>query len=709
MRTRNTRGWLIGLLAATIAVLGCESSTSKMGGGADGGDSDTNTSGDVDADADTDSDSDGDADADSDGDADGDADADSDSDSDGDTDTDTGCVDDDSDGWCEQWDCNDTDSTFNPDAEDIANNDLDEDCDGVTDDVDDTGSGTDDETDAEMGPGTDNEYDPGGDNSDGVDTDSAGWLMLNTENFNLKYLWISNSADGTVTKIDTDQVLEVGRYASGLAEDRADPSRTSVDLAGDVFVANRNNNYGTMGASSLTKVASDEVRCRDRNGNGAIDTSSGPTDVFPRSIGGSVPPGQSTDECVLWTRGFDAPDPNPLDTTESCYGMRAVAATAETGNNFEYNGHVWIGCFGYNPQQFIGERTVYKLNGNDGSLLESYQMTNCHPYGFVLDSEGHLWTSCRNAWGWSVGDGLAWIDVQNGDEHMIAETSGFNPYGIAFDSDGNTWLTSMGNGMSGWIFRYSPDPGADPSTGTWDSLDVPGADDFRGIAVDKDGFVWAIDTSGESWMYLIDPDSFPAASSVLGSWYMGDNDTGGTHVATNGVGVAIDFSGHVWGISRNAGAPNGFATRLEIDRSGALPVIGEKDIVVVGREPYVYSDMVGYNLRHFTTKEGWYHHTFEVCPGHSTKWNEIEWESNVPPDTSFVIRARTADRVDDLPTASWFTVVEVPSDTSPKALPTNLPQGHFIELEVRLYTKTDGVTPKVGAIMFDFDCTYPVT
>ena len=52
--------------------------------------------------------------------------------------------------------------------------------------------------------------------------------------------------------------------------------------------------------------------------------------------------------------------------------------------------------------------------------------------------------------------------------------------------------------------------------------------------------------------------------------------------------------------------------------------------------------------------------------------------------------------------------MEVPSDTSPKLLPSSL-QGHFIELEVRLYTQVDGTSPKVGAINFSFECTYVIT
>jgi hypothetical protein len=133
-----------------------------------------------------------------------------------------------------------------------------------------------------------------------------------------------------------------------------------------------------------------------------------------------------------------------------------------------------------------------------------------------------------------------------------------------------------------------------------------------------------------------------------------------------------------------------------------------KEVVPVGTAPYSYSDMIGYNLRTFTTKEGWYRQIFEVCPGQSTLWEEILWEAVTPAGTSFVIRARAADDLVALAEASFHLLAEVPDDVSPKGITSALPEGHFLEIEVRLYTETDGVTPEVGAIGFNFECTTPI-
>ena len=51
------------------------------------------------------------------------------------------------------------------------------------------------------------------------------------------YIWIANSAEGTVSKIRTETMVEEGRYLTR-PDGAGDPSRTSVSLRGNVAVAN---------------------------------------------------------------------------------------------------------------------------------------------------------------------------------------------------------------------------------------------------------------------------------------------------------------------------------------------------------------------------------------------------------------------------------------------------------------------------------------
>jgi hypothetical protein len=124
--------------------------------------------------------------------------------------------------------------------------------------------------------------------------------------------------------------------------------------------------------------------------------------------------------------------------------------------------------------------------------------------------------------------------------------------------------------------------------------------------------------------------------------------------------------------------------------------------------------MLGYHLRHFTTREGWYRQVFEACPMYSVRWNEIAWEAYVPEGTRVVIRGRTGNTPEELAVGLWVVLAEEPPDDSPRIIPsgsppTGLDEGHYIELEVRLYTDRDGLSPSVHAISFDWTCTTPIT
>ncbi|MBW2731823.1 MAG: hypothetical protein JRH20_05475 [Deltaproteobacteria bacterium] len=544
-----------------------------------------------------------------------------------------------------------------------------------------------------MGPGTEKEYEPAAGNSEGVETDAEGWLKLKSDlSADRNNLWVANADEDTVSNVDTQQIKEVGRYFTGLKEG-SNPSRTSVDLAGDVFVGNRSD-------GSVTKIAASTARCAERNGTAGIQTSTDPTPMARSTDNASgFPVGQSTDECVLWSKAL-------ADEPIGCSGIRGVAATAETGLDFEYNGHVWVGC--------RDTGTIFKLNGETGDVMASYGPFDgrdgsfeIKPYGFVLDKKetNRLWIAGKD------GDtAVYWMDTTDGTMHKAVDAvSGAspNPYGIALDDNSHVWIATKDDGKeshqpnaAGDIWRY------DPATETWEGVHVGDGVKFKGLAVDVWGFVWGIDNaSNPAQIFMIDPSTFPDPSSVHGPYVLGDDN----NTPQSGGGVAIDFDGHVWGVSKKGcptGAKEGCATRLTVDRTGALPVVSpDLDIVPVGEGTYSYSDMIGYSLRNFTTKEGWYRQTFDVCDDKSTWWQKIAFESDVPPGTRFIIRARAADKVEDLENAEWHTIVQVPADSSPVDLPPDLAEGHFIQLEVRLYTQDSAVTPSVGKIGFTFTCT----
>src|SRR5207245_8257674 len=54
-------------------------------------------------------------------------------------------------------------------------------------------------------------------------------------------IWVANTGEGTISKIDTRTLKELARYRTGptTTPGTPDPSRTTVGMAGDVVVATR--------------------------------------------------------------------------------------------------------------------------------------------------------------------------------------------------------------------------------------------------------------------------------------------------------------------------------------------------------------------------------------------------------------------------------------------------------------------------------------
>ncbi|MBI5480264.1 MAG: hypothetical protein HY906_15475 [Deltaproteobacteria bacterium] len=268
--------------------------------------------------------------------------------------------------------------------------------------------------------------------SSGVKLDPNGDLVLDAEatTITLSYIWVANSPDNTVSKINTKTGVEEGRYRTGPGT--SDPSRTTVGLTGDVVVANR-------GGSSAVRIHADKATCPDKNGNGQIETSTGPGNVLP----------WGQDECVLWSHEFPA---GAL--------ARAAAFDYSFGPDGEASSSVWIGLYSLEK--------VVRLDSQTGAQLAEVSIPGHHPYGMAFDGNGNLWVQ---------GGNLVRIDTATLQWESIAAPG--CQYGITTDQDGNVWL-----GGGACVARYQPGPR------TWTSLSV-GTDNYGGIAADGAGSIWA--------------------------------------------------------------------------------------------------------------------------------------------------------------------------------------------------------------------------
>ncbi len=520
-------------------------------------------------------------------------------------------------------------------ADEICNG-RDDDCDDIADEGVTNTCGTCDPSC--MGSSTEGDpFDLDVDESEGVGVGMDGAIELDSRRIDTAFIWIANTGEGTVSKVDTRTQVEVARYRTGpLSGGDNDPSRTSVNGLGDVFVANR-------AGRSVSKISTLAEDCPDTNGDGVVRTSTGPTDVLP----------WGEDDCVLWNTSL--PDGGIL---------RAAAAQDTFGPDGELISAVWIGGW---------EGIVWKLDGETGAILvRTPSPTN--NYGFALDGMGNLWISGRSGRGLGRIDTLrctttAACDVPTCDDagadcikQQIAIPGSHNPYGITVDPEQRVWMAMHGSSTIG---RY------DPATARWTVVNV--GTDCHGIAADAAGWVWA--AGWNTGVIRLDADDPMMFTVVAG--------TGGRASK----GMAVDIEGHVWSI--NQGTSD--ATIIEPGPT-LMDAMVETGVVPHGTLRYTYSDMTGTQLRLATNPRGYWRRAFEGCAAEAdseTIWSELRFEGETPVGTLLRFRVRTAATRETLADASWIIVAEVPPGASPLDLRTALmdamitPQ-RWIEVEVQL-------------------------
>ncbi|MBI5535168.1 MAG: hypothetical protein HY898_20745 [Deltaproteobacteria bacterium] len=636
--------------------------------------------------------------------------------------------------------------------------------------------------------------DPAPDNvgADGVGRDQNGYLGLDSTHHQFDYLWIADDVAygvGFVSKVSTKPFptaptwREVARYVTftcksnptGSNEDvvlgqphpgalcadgvngccsvsetvkgpnnghaavnvyQNRPSRTAVDINGDVWIANRAHTPAEL-QSSATKIANSEADCIDRNANGKIDTSKDANNdgiITTDCNDDNLPDNASTvcaagkvlefygldDECILFT----------TNTGQMGQYGRPLALGPGVGQTRAYGASdAWAGTW--------KDGTFYRIQGKTGQIIDTVKIQDqagvaSVPYGAAVDRCGILWAPNE------ANHQLFYFDTANTSMQGMTQNphggSGF--YGIAVDGfkqpnpDGGApleiqqiWLGEVG--ASG-AYRYRPvrDQGfAGLGTGTWAFVTFTGGSaQGRGIGVDNrtpTAYAWvALDG------YV--PGSPPAAIGRIptniadGVSVLGPENTFPTgQVGTLGAGVANDLD--IWGINQGTSS----ASHFKVDAAGN--VIGAPDTVplddkpaaaedfcanpVSGQckpHPYTYSDFTGFGLRNFTVPHGVYTWIQQGClGGKKTKWKKIYWDALTPAGTELTVQARSADTKPALNTATYTGAFKVsPADLEVKQAPGPLAPNpaDYLQVEFDFTTTNSEESPKLKSFQIVYEC-----
>jgi streptogramin lyase len=451
-------------------------------------------------------------------------------------------------------------------------------------------------------------------------------LQLNEETSTFPFINIAASARGTIVRIDVNTGQILGEYRTAPLGRGLNPSRTTVDAAGNVWAGNRDEDGGGLGSVVKvglvvggTRVNADGTpnpngeylappfaynTCVDRDLDGLIKTSRGLGDIlaWPDITDGAggvtALVEDADDECILV--------------------YQRVQGDFVRHVSVDGNDNIW--CAG----NFGSDNAFDLLDGSTGQILASFDV-GAGGYGGLVDGSGVLWSANRGPGSFTVLRYDTKSTIPTGDDTWSFLDSP-NPYGLGIDSNAHIWNAQWTDNQ---IREFAPDGSLLNIYGTG------GASNDRGVAVTSaDDHVW-VANSGGSDVSRLAPDGTVVKVIPLGA--NGNTPTG----------VAVDANGMVWATCLDSD------TAKRIDPAGGGDGLGAVNLTVdlgAGAGPYNYSDMTGAVL--FTAlQQGSWTVVFDGGnPG--IQWGNVNWnlepQGAEPPGTSISVEVRAADAIVDL-------------------------------------------------------------
>jgi RHS repeat-associated protein len=393
------------------------------------------------------------------------------------------------------------------------------------------------------------------------------------------FLWVAVSSKGTVVKINVHTGAVVGEYWTSPNGQPKNPSRTTVDNNGSIWVANRDGN-------SVTHIGLlENNECEDRNDDGVIQTSTGLGDP------------------LLWTNAGDADTNGGVSTAEDECIIHYVRVSSSGTRHVSVNqdNNVWVSG--------TGNRIFNLIDGETGQILRTEGSVGYGGYGGLIDGNGVIWSS-RNLLRWDTAlplmgsNGTNWM----GYEH--------DSYGLCIDSQGNVWNTSLENNR---ISKFAPD-------GTLLGTYAHGEHYAQGCVVDYNDHVWVAHSLYRDSVGHLLPDG-----TLVGNVTVGSGPTG----------VAVDVNGKIWATNYNSGTVSRIDPTAGPIGGGGVPV-GAVDFTTVnlGGNLYNYSDMTGSTLSKLPEEGHWEVVFDSAIP--DAAWGVVGWTESICNDGQIEVFAASS-------------------------------------------------------------------
>jgi len=478
----------------------------------------------------------------------------------------------------------------------------------------------------------------------------------------LDFVAVAATGRNTLVRFDANTGVVFGEYRTAPTGLLRNPSRTSVDAAGNVWVGNRDEISGGLGSVCRIGIVVGGTRvnadgspnpvglylappflyntCVDRDNDGLIRTSMGLNDV------------------LAWpnvTDGAGGPDGLVQDAVDEAIQIFQRTSGVQVRHvSVDAAGDAWVGGYPSFPTSFD------KLSGVDGAVLASFVAPGCGGHGGVV-SGGILWSTSLTE------NSVMRYDTATGIGTCIPMTS---PHGMAKDTQGNIWVAQFDLNM---VSKLTPAgvlfPGFPKRTG--------GGSFDRSLAVTPaDDNVWVGNSAANNVSRL---DNNGLIRKVIDLGANGNSPRG----------VSVDGNGKVWVTNLNSN------NAMRIDPNGAADGLGAVDLTVdlgANAAPYDFGDMTGSVPLGLVQPNGSWNVVYDSGTA-NTQFGTISWNASVPANTAFAVSFRVAN--------SQAALAGLPFQPASNGVPFTGVSGRFVEVHCD-FTRAN---PSVTATPVLFDLT----